>query len=196
MSTPKLPKGLPKLPPVRVGYSKWSRPRKGPCSIPIDCPVAMWHEARKNWTIDTGVWQGNDAECWYAVAIRAVKRPAKKPKSCGAPMSAGDKFRSWEKPHGHKGKHAAHLGGVMTEDESPKPARKGRVVARRGIMTEAGVRAAYFVLPADAESVERMVIECGNAIFADRDKTGSNHQSQARAALAAIGIATKGGGVS
>lgn len=52
-----------------------------------------------------------------------------------------------------------------------------------------------FILPADAESVNAMIIECGNAIYHDRENTGSNHQTQARAALAAIGIrAPKKGG--
>jgi len=60
------------------------------------------------------------------------KKPAKA-KPCGKGMLAVDKFRTCEKPCGHKGKCAAHYDGVMTEDSQPgaKAKRAGELVTAR-----------------------------------------------------------------
>jgi hypothetical protein len=71
---------------------------------------------------------------------------------------------------------------------APKPAAKGRKAVKAiALHCEDGKKFATINVSDEAALIE----QAGNAIYHDRDNTGSNHQSQARAVLVSLGLIAK-----
>lgn len=82
MSAPKLPKGLPPLPPVPAGYCRWKYMGMGWDSCgPVQHPWAGTYDSGEHWQ----VWSGergtaSNFQTHYIVAVRDPKPAPKKPK--------------------------------------------------------------------------------------------------------------------
>lgn len=165
----KLPAGLPPLPAVLEGYAGWEYMGKGYASKDGE-PYRFFDPTCGHWSALLGHLGGLSTANRSLHYIRAIKRPAAKPSKA-------------------------------------KPACNGRVVAKRmwstdypycsATITEGRVTAAskpVFVLPADAESVERMVEQGAEAISGNPgwaqfdEKLRELYRATIRTALAAVGL--------
>lgn len=165
MSTPKLPKGLPKLPPVPDGYDAWK--------------LCGWGKLNHHQT---------HGRPWNSCSATSGEWP---PTNAGSGMPSGFRDRYY-------------ILAVKRPAKTPKHARKGRVVARMSKQFAGAINDDFSliggavpvaILPADAESVERMVEQVKTVFFRNPPISPTfGAGDMARAVLAAIGIASKENG--
>lgn len=124
--------------------------------------------------------------------IRAVKHPSARPapakaKQCGKGMQAGDKFRTCEKPCGHKGACETTLCGARTKAKAKRAGKPVKAQRRYQSINSGGYKKGdpVFVLPADAASVEKMVAQCAQRLDVADYETSTD---AAKAMLASLGI--------
>lgn len=162
----KLPAGLPALPPVPAGYSRWEYKGKGWTSdgAVVGAPWSCASRGDKAFVIFPQSWKAfGFADGFYIVAVRDPK-PAAKPSKVKSARKCECSLTTRALGDGCDVCNPELAAEIAAENAKPKPARKGRVVAKlekRSADTGRGYYADSdrFVLPADAASVERMVEE-------------------------------------